>query len=61
MSMKELAITILGLAATYGMPWPGAAERQERKAAEAHAGVHLAVCAAPCAKGEPARARRPGE
>ena len=60
MSTKELAFTILGLAATYCMPWP-AAERQGAEQVQARPGVRVAVCAASCAQIGPARVRPSAE
>ena len=51
MSAKELAITILGLAGAFCMPWPG---EPERRPAGEPAGGYAVACRAPC--GEKQRA-----
>ncbi len=43
MSGKEMAITILGLAGTFCLPWPGAPEAMPAPEA---AGLHAAACPA---------------
>jgi hypothetical protein len=59
MTTKELAITILGLAGTYCLPWPGEAEHGMR--VEAHPGASRKVCVTECGNRRVPSAPRPDE
>ena len=56
MNAKELTVTILGLAGTFLLPWPGQADRPG-DALQRHAVVQASACVRDCAHAE-ARGRK---